>query len=157
MKSQTYVIALVVLLYLNACSSTKTTTETVQQNTNKIENKDFTIKVNYAIPMRMKQISLTSDYEIRVKNDSSFAFLPYFGVAHIAPMNPAEGGIKFEEKMSEFKILPNKKNDGWDISFKVNTTENNYQIYLSLYNNGNSIITINSYKRDAITFYGEIK
>ncbi len=147
---------LVVLLYLSSCSTTKNTIETVQQITQKVESKDFTIKVNYALPMRMKQIALTSDYDLKIKNDSAFAFLPYYGVAHVAPMNPSEGGIKFNEKLTDYNIRQNKKKDGWDISFKVKTRENNYQIYLNIFNTGNSTITINSYERDAITFYGNI-
>ena len=157
MKTQTYILALVVFLYFNACSSSKTTTESVQQTTQKIESKDFTIKVNYALPLRMKQVSLTSYYEMRIKNDSSITFLPYYGVAHVAPMNPAEGGIKFEEKINNYLVRPNKKNDGWEISFMVNTREYQYQIYLSIFNNGYSSITINSNKQDAITFYGDLE
>lgn len=156
MKPQTLVIASVVLLYLSACASTKTTSETIQQTTQKIENKDFTIKVNYAVPLRMRQIVLTSDYDIRVKNDSAFAYLPYYGVARVAPMNPAEGGIKFEEKMIDYLILPNKKNDGWEISFKVNTRLIQYQVYMNIYNNGSSSVNVNSHERDAISFHGEI-
>ena len=156
MKSQISVLAFVVFLCLNACSSSKNTTESILQTAQKIESKDFTIKVNYAVPMRMKQISLTSDYEIRIKKDSCFAFLPYYGVVQVAPMNPSEGGIKFREKIIDYLIRSNKKNDGWEISFKVNARENYYQIYFSIYNNGNSTVTINSNKQDAITFYGEI-
>jgi len=105
----------------------------------------------------MKQISLTSDYDIRVKNDSAFAFLPYYGVAHVAPMNSSEGGIKFAELMTNYVIQPNKKKDGWVISFKVNAKEYHYQIYMNIFNNGNSTVTVNSYERDAITFYGDVK
>ncbi len=157
MKTQTIVVALVVLLYLSACKSTKNTAETIQETTRKIENKNFTIKVNYAVPLRMNRIFLTSHYEISVKNDSAYAFLPYYGVAQVAPMNSAEGGIKFEEKMKDYLIKPNKKNDGWEISFKVNTKEYYYNIYMSVFNDGNSSVNISSNARDAIMFYGEIK
>lgn len=156
MKARIFYSVLVVLLYLSSCSTTKNTIETVQQITQKVEGKDFTIKVNYALPMRMKQIALTSDYDLKIKNDSAFAFLPYYGVAHVAPMNPSESGIKFNEKLTDYNIRQNKKKDGWEISFKVKTRENNYQIYLNIFNTGSSTITINSYERDAITFYGNI-
>ncbi|MDO9152652.1 MAG: DUF4251 domain-containing protein [Paludibacter sp.] len=157
MKSQFLLPILVVLLHLSSCSSSKTTPETTRKVTQQIENKDFSIKVNYAVPMRMKQVYLTSDYDVRIKNDSAFAFLPYYGVAHVAPMNTSEGGIRFAEQMTDYTIRPNKKHDGWEISFKVKTREYHYQLYLSIFNNGSSSVTINSYERDAISFYGELK
>lgn len=156
MKARIFYSVLVVLLYLSSCSTTKNTIETVQQITQKVESKDFTIKVNYALPMRMKQIALTSDYDLKIKNDSAFAYLPYYGVAHVAPMNPSEGGIKFNEKLTDYNIRQNKKKDGWEINFKVINNEYHYQIYLNIFNTGSSTITINSYERDAITFYGNI-
>ncbi len=156
MKARIFYSVLVVLLYLSSCSTTKNTIETVQQITQKVESKDFTIKVNYALPMRMKQIALTSGYDLKIKNDSAFAFLPYYGVAHVAPMNPSEGGIKFNEKLTDYNIRQNKKKDGWEINFKVINNEHHYQIYLNIFNTGSSTITINSYERDAITFYGNI-
>ncbi|HEY6914384.1 MAG TPA: DUF4251 domain-containing protein, partial [Paludibacter sp.] len=91
------------------------------------------------------------------KNDSVFAFLPYFGVAHVAPMNPSEGGIKFAEPMINYTVTANKKSTGWDIRFRVKSKESVYDIGMDIFNNGSATITVNSYERDVITFNGEIK
>ena len=150
-------IAIIALVFTVSCSSVKTTTESNKELTRKIQVKDFTIVANYANPMRGKQIYLTSEYDLRIKNDSAFAFLPYFGVAYSAPYGGGEGGIKFSEPVKEYSVKSNKKSDGWDIHFKIKARESDYEIYLNILNNGSSMFTVNSFNRDAITFNGEVK
>lgn len=142
---------------MSSCTSLKTAPETVKEITRKVESKDFTVVANYANPMRMKSVYLTSEYDLRIKNDSAFAFLPYFGVAHVAPMNPGEGGIKFAEPMTGYTVTPNKKSTGWEIRFRVKSRESVYDINMTIFNNGSTMFTVNSYERDMITFNGEIK
>ena len=150
-------IAIIALVFTVSCSSVKTTTESNKELTRKIQVKDFTVVANYANPMRGKQIYLTSEYDLRIKNDSAFAFLPYFGVAYSAPYGGGEGGIKFSEPVKEYSVKSNKKSDGWDIHFKIKARESDYEIYLNIFNNGSSMFTVNSFNRDAITFNGEVK
>lgn len=157
MKTYQNLILVLALFMLYACNTTKTTPEIAQQNLQKIENRNFTIRANYANPLRMRQVFLTSEYTLKIKGDSAFAYLPYYGVAHTAPMDPSEGGIKFSELMIDYTSKPTKKSDGREISFKVNTREYNYQINLTVFFNGSSTISVNSYQRDPITFYGEMK
>jgi len=156
MKS-TFILPLwLVLVFMASCSSTKSTTESIREITRKVESKDFTVDVNYANPMSGQQIFLTNGYNLRIKNDSAFAYLPYYGVAYSAPYG-GEGGIKFAEPMSNYSCLKTKKSDGWDIRFKVKAKENGYDITVNIFINGNSTISVNSFNRQSITFYGELK
>lgn len=157
MKPVIIYTVIAVFLFLNACNSLKTTPETARENLEKIDRKDFAVKANFANPLRMQQVVLTSEYDLRIKNDSAFAFLPYYGVAHTAPMNPAEGGIKFAELMIDYRSKSTRKNDGREINFKVNAGEYNYVINMTVYQNGTATFVVNSYQRDAITFHGEMK
>jgi hypothetical protein len=145
------------LLFMTSCSILKTTPETISETTKKVESKDFTIEVNYANPLRMKPVYLTSDYTLRIKNDSVFAYLPYYGVAHVAPFDSSEGGIKFETLMTGYEIHSNKKSNGWNIRFKVKPSMFEYNVYLNVFNNGSAMISFDSYQRDAISFNGEVK
>jgi len=157
MKTQFSCIVALLLFFMSSCSTFKTAPETIKEITRKVESKDFTIMVNSAYPMRMKPVNLTSEYDLRIKNDSAFAFLPYFGVAHVAPVDPSEGGIKFAAPMTDYKITPNKRSTGWDIQFRVKSNLSVYDIFMNVFNNGSSTIMIHSYDRDAITFNGEVK
>lgn len=145
------------LFFMPSCSSLKTAPEIVSEITKKIESKNFTVEVNYANPLRMKQVYLTYGYDLRIKNDSAFAYLPYYGVAQIAPYDSNEGGIKFAEPMTNYTVVPNKKSTGWDIAFKVKSKLSVYDVVMNLFDNGSTLITINSYERDMITFNGDIK
>lgn len=157
MKRHFINIGIIILLVMVSCTFSKTLPETIQKITRKLQSKDFTIKANYAIPLRGKQFYLTSDYDLRIKNDSAVAYLPYFGVAHVAPYNSSEGGIKFAEPMIDYSMVSNKKKNGWDIRFKIKAKEYNYDFFVTIFNNGSSSFTVSSYQRDAITFNGEIK
>ena len=145
------------LFFMFACSSSKTAADTIREITHKVESKDFTVNVNSANPFRMKHVMLTSEYDLRIKNDSAFAFLPYYGVAYSAPYNSREGGIKFAEPMTDYSMVPNKKSTGWDIRFKVKSKEYTYEIYMNLFNNGSAMFSVSSYQRDMISFNGEVK
>ena len=157
MKTQLMYSTFVLVLFLTACSSTKTTSETISAITRKVESKDITVTVHYANPLRMRQIILTSEYDLRLKNDSAFAYLPYFGVAYSAPYGSSEGGIKFAEPMNDYAITPNKKSNGWDIHFKIRSKEDIYEIFMNIFNNGSALFSVTSQKRDMISFSGEVK
>ncbi len=157
MKTQLIYSTFVLLFFMTACSSIKTATETIGEITRKVESKDFTISVHYANPLRMRQVLLTSEYDLHVKNDSAFAYLPYFGVAYTAPYGGSEGGIRFAEPMTDYVISPNKKSNGWDIHFKIRTKEYAYEIFMNAFNNGRASFSITSQQRDMISFSGEIK
>lgn len=157
MKIQIANFGCIILVFLVSCSSSKTLPITVDKVTQKVQSKDFTISVDFANPLRGRQISLTSEYDLKIKNDSVFAYLPYYGVAYVAPYGTSDGGIKFSEPAKEYSIVPNKRNNGWDIRFKINSKEYQYDFFVSIFNNGSSSFIVNSNQRDAISFSGEIK
>jgi len=157
MKSLLCYATIGMLVFVTSCSSMKTTPESIREITRRVESKDYTVVVNYANPMRWKQIYLNAEYDLRIKNDSAFAYLPYFGVAYSAPYGGREGGIKFAEPLQGYAIKSNKKSDGWDIRFKVKGPDDGFEISMNIFNNGSSMITVNSTNRDPITFTGEVK
>jgi len=144
-------------VFLFSCTTQQQLAETAQKVTAKVERGDFVLKFDYAMPLRMQPVNLTSEYTLKLKGDSAVAFLPYYGVAHTAPMNSSEGGIKFSEPVKDFSIRKNKRNDGWLIDFKVNTTEYHYQLHLVVYTNGKADLQVVSAERDAISFTGEME
>jgi len=157
MKTLLIYSTFVMLFLMAACSTTKTATETIGEVTRKVESKDITVTVHYTNPLRMKQVMLTSEYDLRIKNDSAFAYLPYFGVAYSAPYGSSEGGIKFAETVNDYVITPNKKLNGWDIRFKIRSKEDVYEIFMNIFNNGSASFSVTSQKRDMISFSGEVK
>ena len=72
---------------------------------------------NLASMMGGGSIALTGTYDLTLSNDTLTAFLPYYGVAYTAPLNPTEGGIKFKTTKFDYKVTE-KKNGNIEISFK---------------------------------------
>ena len=72
------------LLFLTACSSAKTTPETISEIARKVESKDYTVTVHYANPLRMKSVVLTSipkfpaSFSITLINDVYAGFPKFF-------------------------------------------------------------------------------
>lgn len=157
MNSKSVFLFIAIVSSFFACSSSKNLPENSSKVLQKLQSKDFTIKVNYALPARGSQIYLTSDYDLKIKNDSAFAYLPYYGVAHVAPYNSADGGIEFSEPMSDYTFTENKKKDGWKITFKVKIRIYGADVYIDIYKNGSSFLTVNSFERESISFSGEMK
>lgn len=149
-------VLFIIYFLLSSCSIFKNNDVSDNIIEQKVESKTYRIGVNSALPMRMQQVHLTSSYDLELRNDSAFAFLPYYGVAHVAPMNPSEGGIKFSEKIVDYKIVTNKKKDGWKIQFKVLTESVRYDFSLEIYKDGGSSIYVRPINKDTITFYGDI-
>src|ERR1035437_3167122 len=102
MKTLLIKVLFISLAFMTSCSFLKQEPISIQELTQKVKSKDFTVSVNTADPVRMRQFYLTSEYDLQLKNDSAFAFLPYFGVAYSAPYGGGEGGIKFAEPMMNY-------------------------------------------------------
>jgi hypothetical protein len=157
MKSKLFIFGL--LFLFSACSSLQNSASsdkrTVQQ---KIEAKDFTIEMSSLIPSKIgREHLLTTGYDLRIKNDTAIAYLPYFGEAYVAP-DATDGGIKFESPMRNYVCTPNNKADGWEISFDAsNKSAESFRVWISVYDNGRATLNITPSKRSAIYYIGNVK
>lgn len=154
---KTLFLAPIFLLVLGACSSLKTSPDTVSKVSEKVNARDYVISVHMANPMRMNPVYLTSEYDLKIKGDSAFGYLPYFGVAHIAPVNPSEGGIRFSRPMMDYSAEQNVTKGLWNIRFRVAEGQLLYSVFIQLYDNGKATVDVNSYDKDMIRFDGELK
>jgi len=126
-----------------------------------VDSSDYRFEANFAIPQGGGDHALTSLYDLKVKKDSIIAFLPYFGVSHMAPpMGSDDGGIKFATTKFSYKQREKKKG-GWEITIKP--TENNItdwrdvqQMILTISPAGYASLTVISSNRDPISFSGEL-
>ncbi|HYE53400.1 MAG TPA: DUF4251 domain-containing protein, partial [Chitinophagaceae bacterium] len=80
-----------------------------------IEAKRYVFVAQSANPMggRFRQLN-TGEYDVRVSPDSVVSFLPFFGRAYSAPIDPSSSGIQFTSTNFEYRQTPRKKG-GWNI------------------------------------------
>jgi len=126
-----------------------------------VDNSNFSFEANYAIPQGSATRVLTSTYDLKIRKDSVTAFLPYFGVAHLAPpIGSDDGGIKFTSTNFNYKQRELKKG-GWEITIKprdkdITDWKDVQQMILNVSPEGYASLLVISSNRDPISFQGDI-
>ncbi len=120
-----------------------------------VDARAYIFMAEFANPMSGGNRSLTSGYDLTVGKDTLIAYLPFFGRAYVAPIDPTEGGIKFTSTKFEYIAKPLKKG-GWEITFKPKDTKDVRQMFLTISENGYATLYITNNDRDAISFQGYI-
>jgi hypothetical protein len=127
-----------------------------------VEAQNFVFNANYVNPTRLNSRALTSSYDLTVAKDTIIAYLPYFGVATVAPAyGSTEGGIKFTTTKFTYVAKPGKK-DGWNITIKptvknISDSRDVQSMYLNISSDGYASLQVISTNRDPISFNGTIE
>ncbi len=154
-------IAFLLSVLFFQCSSSK---ENVKQNEklntddvkNMVNNKEFIFVADRVNPLRGRSRYLTSEYDVKINKDSLVSFLPYFGRAYQAPVNPSEGGIQFTS--AEFSYQINAvKNNGWYVIIKPKDYQQIQQFSFRIFENGNASLDVTSTYKDPISFQGNVE
>lgn len=96
-----------------------------------------------------------SQYQLTVTKDSVEAYLPYYGRAYTATMNPDDSGIKFKSKNFKYKA-DKKKKGSWLITINPKDTKDTQSMTLNVSENGYATLNVNSNNRQSISFNGYI-
>ncbi len=153
------IILFIASIFLISCGTTQTITEESQMSEVKqwAMDKNFTIESEWAFPLRGNQINLIGNPNyLTVKQDTVSAFLPFFGQRQSGNIMNNEGGIKFEGAPEAYQMIYNQKKQSSVITFKISEKGEHYQVTLTLYDNKNSTININSSQRDLMRYEGTV-
>jgi hypothetical protein len=119
-----------------------------------VESKNFIFKAEYVYPQSGRSRYLASEYDVSVVNNKVVSYLPYFGRAYTAPVNPAEGGIKFTSTKFDYSIT--QKKDKWEIRIKPRDVSDVQDMFLTVFDNGRAGLRVNNTNRQNISFDGYI-
>lgn len=120
-----------------------------------LNSKNFVFKATEASPQSGRTVHLTPGYELTLKEEQISSYLPYYGRAYSAPISSSELGLEFKSTDFEYKVTKRKKN-GWDVYIKPHDAKDVKDMYLTVYENGNSNLSVNSINRQAMSFRGYI-
>jgi hypothetical protein len=120
-----------------------------------VESQNYVFVPQMANPQIGSSRQLTPDYDLTIAKDTVISFLPYFGRAYVAPVNPSEGGIKFTSTKFDYK--PSNDGKSWKITIKPKDAPEVQQLYLDIFDNGNATLQVISTNRQNISFTGYIK
>ncbi len=103
-------------------------------------------------------INLIGNPNYLIKHGDSIAmFLPYFGEQQVAT-NYVDGDstIKYYGVPEEIKIVKKERKQTYQIQFKAKTNRDTYDVFVTLYPNLSSTITVNSAFRTTISYRGRV-
>jgi hypothetical protein len=155
--------ALFITMQVNAQTDKETTIKI-------IENQNYVFNASSAMPMANHDVNKVlsrmpggmgagniqlsgSQYQLVVTKDSIEAYLPYYGRAYSATMNPDDSGIKFKSKDFTYKA-DKKKKGSWQIVMKFKDTKAAESMVLNVSENGYATLNVNSNNRQPISFNG---
>jgi Domain of unknown function (DUF4251) len=122
---------------------------------NLVDSQNYVFKAQTALPQSGRSRVLTTDYDLKVTKAAVISYLPYYGRAYQAPMDPTQGGIQFTSKDFSYTVTPGKKG-GWNVQIKPNDYKDVQQMTLSISSAGYATLQVISQNRQAISFNGEI-
>ena len=82
-----------------------------------IKSRDYIFYAQYATPQSGRQIPLTSNSTLTLKDDTLISYFPYFGRAYTAPVNPNENSIEFTSTKFSYTAKQTKKG-GYNVVIK---------------------------------------
>ena len=120
-----------------------------------VDSQNYIFKAQMANPQTGSTRQLSPDYDLTITKDTIISYLPYFGRAYVAPVDPAQGGIKFTSTKFDYK--PAKDNKAWQITIKPKDATDIQQLYLSIFDNGYATLQVISTNRQGISFNGYVE
>ena len=144
------------VIFLGCSSSKFSTKPNVQEISNMLNSKRFMFIAERVNPLRGSSRILTSPYDVIVKPDTLNCYLPYFGRAYEAPLDPSKGGLDFKSHSFSYNITVKNK-DEWQVYISPKDEPGVQQLYFQVFGNGTTTLNVVNTNRDPISFYGHIK
>lgn len=120
-----------------------------------IESKNFVFVAQSASPQQLGTRSLTSEYDLTIAGDSLISFLPYFGRAYVAPIDPTKGSLMFTS--TKFSYTSEKKKKNWQIAIKPSDNNEVQQLFFDISESGYATLRIIPLNKQSISFNGYIR
>jgi len=155
MKQYSNIIAKLLLVAIAACFALIVSAQSggIKES---IDSKTFVFKAQTSIPSGNGNQQLSPGYELVLKGTSIDAYLPYFGRAYSPPVDPTASGIKFMSQNFEYNAT-GRKGGGWDVVIRPKDVTDIRELLLTVFDNGNATLVVNSDRRSPITFNGIVQ
>ena len=154
---------LLIAMQVNAQTNKETTVKLVNEQ-------NFIFNATSAMPMANQEVNNIlnrmpggggagmiqlsgSQYQLIVTKDSVEAYLPYYGRAYTATMNPDDSGTKFKSKNFKYKTDKRKKGS-WTITMDFKDAKDTQRMILNVSENGYATLNVNNNNRQPISYNG---
>lgn len=121
-----------------------------------MDGKSFVFLARNANPMRWRTINLTTPYDVVVKNDSIFSYLPYFGRSYTAVYGSTQSPLIFESPIESFDMERTKR-DGYRVEVNADNKSDNVTFMFDIGQTGSVSLIVTSMNRQSISFFGDLQ
>lgn len=123
-----------------------------------IKSKEFDFQADWATTAEGRRISLTTNANfLKFNKDTVNIYLPYFGVVTSGALAMTDdGGIIYHGPVEQYKMSVNEKKKKIIIDFVARGKNDTYEINLSIFKGGNTLINLISNFRSSIKYDGII-
>lgn len=122
-----------------------------------IDSKMYVFDATWLTTQNGRRINIMGNInQIEVKNDSTKASLQYFGVVTVSRFS-SEGGVKFDDKIEDYKVKYNDKKRKIIISYTAKNKAEKYDVAITVFKNGSAFVDLYSTYRNNITYEGTIE
>lgn len=161
MKTSIHLGILIVtsLLLIQGCGISRSAAEKEQiaaDIENAVIESEFTFNATYAFPTGFKSRYLSPYYEVDVSPDTIKVYLPYFGRAYKAPINPSDGGYMFTSTDFNYRYEKGKRSGNWLVDIKFNDLDRAVTLNFDIWENETARLTVTDIDRQPISFQGDI-
>jgi hypothetical protein len=119
-----------------------------------VESKTFVFDARNVNPMSGRSINLSTQYDVKITNDSIYSYLPYYGVAHNAVYGGTESPMIFSQPFETYTMEETK--NGYHVKVVVKNGSDRLDFSFHISENGSTSLSVSSMNRQAISYYGDI-
>ncbi|WP_341836546.1 DUF4251 domain-containing protein [Chitinophaga pollutisoli] len=121
-----------------------------------VPSRSFVFRMQTVLPMSGRTRQMAGDgYEVKISKDTVDSWLPYFGRAYSAPIDPANSGVTFVSTDFEYIEAP-RKDGGWEITIKPRDNRDIQQMFFSISEGGYASLQVTSNNRQPISYNGVV-
>ncbi len=175
MKTLHVLVSSLLLVLMASCGTTsKVSSEEMQQIEDMVHNRAFEFVAEWAMPLatnsltqisnvgllppgsNINQINLLGNSNfIKIEGDSVSAYLSYYGERQMGGQYGAvDTGITFNGVPRDFNVVRNDKKNSYSIKFDINDGAEAYQVNMTLFPDLAGSVVINSNQRFSIRYQG---
>ena len=156
MKKFIFILTSLLLVSLTAChtGSRLTKEEMARQVRTSIEERHFTIAVDWMRPYGGMPQHVNSNYELKINDDELDSYLPYVGEAYHVPYGGGKG-LNFKAQIRNYSATF-AGNNGYIVECAVPNDEDVFYYRINIFNSGKAIIDVWARDRNPISFQGEM-
>ena len=119
-----------------------------------LENKNFVFNATDMQPRGLGNVSLGSDFDVKVKNNIIKTYLPYIGTTYNYVPGLENSGFNINQPFKSYSYKKKKKKH--KVFIDVNTGANSVNFNFTITDAGLATLTVSSSDRQSISYFGTI-